>query len=89
MEYYYPDTEPWEQNITTKADFASKWEDMLGRDGVGLIEGAGYQSKGVWRACEDCRMRTNSAPAFCPVCRRAIERLILFYTGSEARQAVR
>ena len=89
VEYYYPDTEPWEQNITTRADFASKWEDMLGRDGVGLIEGAGYQSKGVWRACEDCRMRTNSAPAFCPVCRRAIERLILFYTGSEARQAVR
>ena len=82
VEYYYPDTEPWEQNITTKADFGSKWEDMLGKDGVGLVEGAGYQSRGVWRACGDCRMRTNSAPEFCPVCRRAIERLILFYTGA-------
>ncbi len=81
VEYYYPDTEPWERNITTRADFGSKWEDMLGKDGVGLVEGAGYQSKGVWRACEDCRMRTNSAPAFCPVCRRAIESLIRFYTG--------
>lgn len=80
VEYYYSDTEPWERNITTKADFGSKWEDMCGRDGVGLIEGAGYQSKGVWRACEDCRMRTNSAPAFCPVCRRAIEELVKFYT---------
>ena len=80
VEYYYPDTEPWEQNITTKADFGSKWEDMLGKDGVGLVEGAGYQSRGVWRACGDCRMRTNAAPEFCPVCRRAIERLILFYT---------
>lgn len=61
-------------------DFGSKWEDMLGHGGVSVIEGGGYQSKGVWRGCEDCRMRTNSAPGFCPVCRRAIERMIRFYT---------
>ena len=47
---------------------------------AGLVEGGGYQTKGVWRACEDCRMRTNDAPAFCPVCQRAIERIIRFYT---------
>ncbi len=82
VEYYYPDTEPWERNITTRAEFSSKWEDMMGKDGVGLVEGAGYQSKGVWRACEDCRMRTNAAPEFCPVCRRAIESLIRFYIGN-------
>ena len=78
--YYFPDVEPWEQNITTKCDFASKWQDMMdeGIPGAGLHEGAGYQSKGVWRASEDCRMRTNKAPAFCPVCQRAIERMILF-----------
>ena len=29
-EQYYPDTEPWEQNITTMKDFSSKWEDMVG-----------------------------------------------------------
>ena len=29
VEMYYPDTEPWEPNITTLADFASKWQDML------------------------------------------------------------
>ena len=81
FETYYPaDCEPWEQNITTMFDFASKWQDMLGKDGVSVLEGGGYQSKGVWRACEDCRMRTNEARGFCPVCRRAIERMIRFYT---------
>ena len=30
-EYYYPDCEPWEQNITTLFDFQSKWDDMLPR----------------------------------------------------------
>lgn len=78
--YYFPDFEPWEQNITTKCDFASKWQDMLdaGVADVGLVEGAGYQSKGVWRSNEHCRMRSNDVPAFCPVCRRALERMILF-----------
>ena len=81
FETYYPaDCEPWEQNITTMFDFASKWQDMLGKDGVSVLEGGGYQSKGVWRACGDCRMRTNEARGFCPVCRRAIERMIRFYT---------
>ena len=79
-EMYYPEAEPWEQNITTMKDFASKWEDMMGKDGVGLHEGGGYQSKGVWRPTEDCRMKTNSFPEFCPVCQRAVERMIRFYT---------
>lgn len=78
--YYFADIEPWEQNITTKHSFSLKWQDMIeaGVPGVGLVEGAGYQSKGVWRASEDCRMRTNDAAGFCPVCQRAIERMILF-----------
>ncbi|MBR4756699.1 MAG: hypothetical protein IK076_07145, partial [Bacteroidales bacterium] len=50
---------------------------------VGIIEGGGYQSKGVWRGSEDCRMKTNSYPAFCPVCQRAIGRMIDFYTVAE------
>ena len=102
-EQYFPDTEPWEQNISTMKDFHSKWEDMVGKtfttggnalgwkgkkdDGssvtVGIIEGGGYQSKGVWRGSEDCRMKTNSYPAFCPVCQRAIGRMIDFYTVAE------
>lgn len=80
VEYYHPDIEPWEQNITTKANFESKWKDLYDQGVVGLVEGGGYQTKGVWRPCEDCRMRTNTAEAFCPVCQRAIERIIRFYT---------
>lgn len=102
VEYYYPDCEPWEQNITTLYDFKSKWDDMLprviaiptpvpespiwsedgnGKDSVtGVYEGAGYQSKGVYRPYPDCRMKTNAPKAFCPVCQRAISRIIEFYT---------
>ena len=80
VEYYYPDCEPWEQNITTLFDFESKWKDMLDAGQAQLLEGAGYQSKGVYRGSEDCRMHTNKAEAFCPVCQRAIGRIIEFYT---------
>lgn len=80
VEYYYPDIEPWEQNITTMADFSKKWKDLYEQGVVGLVEGGGYQTKGVWRPQEDCRMRTNAAEAFCPVCERALRRLIDFYT---------
>ena len=81
VEYYYPDVEPWEPNITTQADFSRKWEAMLGQPGFGLIEGGGYQSKGVWRASEDCRMKTNAAEDFCPVCTEAVRAIVRFYTG--------
>lgn len=97
---YFADTEPWEKNLTTQKDFASKWKDMTGRvyrvvfsdygwEGqattspkatVGLFPGGGYQKEGVWRGAEDCRMKTNSYPAFCPVCQRAIDEIIRFYT---------
>ena len=103
VDYYYPDAEPWEQNITTMVDFHSKWEHLLpegtavptaqmdkgelwkriasGEDAgkfVGVYEGGGYQSKGVWRPFPDCRMHTNLAPIFCPVCQDAIRRYIEF-----------
>ena len=80
VEYYYPGIEPWEQNITTLADFESKWKDMLDAGQAELHEGAGYQSKGVYRPADDCRMRTNKPDHFCPVCQRAIARIIEFYT---------
>ena len=92
-EFYTPEVEPWEQNITTLKDFSQKWQDLLpagtpvptdpkGRTvgDIGVYEGGGYMSKGVYRAYTDCRMKTNEAQAFCPVCRRAIERLVKFYT---------
>ena len=79
-EYYYPEVEPWEPNITTMADFSTKWEDMMDLPDVGLFQGGGYQSKGVWRPAENCRMNTNAHPVFCPVCQRAITAMINFYT---------
>ena len=79
VEYYYPGIEPWEQNITTLADFDSKWKDMLDKGEAELHEGAGYQSKGVYRPAMDCRMHTNKAENFCPVCQRALGRMIEFY----------
>lgn len=87
------DVEPWEQNITTRIDFASKWEDMLAPHTpvptpvaqskqylVGVYEGGGYSTKGVYRPADYCRMRVNEWPEFCPVCQRALRRLIDFYT---------
>ncbi len=97
-ETMYPaDAEPWEPNVTTLVDFASKWEDMLPEGTpvptppglgdrytrVGVYEGGGYQSRGVYRPCEDCRMRTNEAPIFCPVCERAVRRMILYYSEEQ------
>ena len=74
---YALDAEPWEPNITTLVDFASKWE---GTPDTGLFEGGGYRSKGIYRPAYDCRMRTNEYPAFCPACRASLERTILFLT---------
>lgn len=90
----YPlDVEPWEQNISTRVNFAAKWEDMLvegtpiptpttesEKYPVGVYEGGGYSAKGIYRPADDCRMRTNECAAFCPVCQRAIRRVIEFYT---------
>lgn len=82
--------EPWEQNITTMVNFESKWKDMVSADTpvptrdtetgkVGAYEGAGYSNKGIYRPTYNCRMRTNEAQSFCPVCQRALQRLIDFY----------
>ena len=90
----YPlDIEPWEQNISTQVDFAAKWKDMLSENTpvptpaevsenypTGVYEGGGYSAKGIFRPAENCRMRTNEYPAFCPVCQRSLRRIIEFYT---------
>ncbi|WP_455963563.1 IgA Peptidase M64 [Bacteroides bouchesdurhonensis] len=89
---YPPNVEPWEQNITTRVDFSSKWKDMLPSDtpiptpvsqkekySVGVYEGGGYSAKGIYRPAFNCRMKTNEHPEFCPVCQRAIRRVIDFY----------
>ena len=47
---------------------------------VGVFEGGGYQSKGVFRPAQECRMKVNEVENFCPVCSRALVRITDFYT---------
>ncbi|MDR2233856.1 MAG: IgA Peptidase M64 [Tannerella sp.] len=85
--FYNLETEPWEPNITTLVNFESKWKDMLPADTpiptpvdaneprkLGVFEGGGYVSKGIYRPMNHCTMRSN--PPFCPVCQHAIVRMI-------------
>ncbi|MDR3651448.1 MAG: M64 family metallopeptidase [Paludibacter sp.] len=83
--------EPWEPNITSLVQFDRKWNAQLpagtqiptsiaDSTKIGVFEGGGYLKKGMYRPYFDCRMRTNKAPAFCPVCQQAIEKMILFLT---------
>ncbi|MBQ7057573.1 MAG: peptidase M64 [Bacteroidaceae bacterium] len=91
-ETYYPaDTEPWEPNLTTLHDFSAKWQHMVkdtskrNTGEVGIYEGGGYQSRGVYRGSYDCRMKTNSYPVFCPVCQDAIKRVIEYNTVEQTQ----
>lgn len=85
--------EPWQKNITTLVDFDKKWKDKLDKRTpiptplkespdypIGVYEGAAYVSKSVYRACVDCRMKTNGAEDFCPVCVDAINEVIELLT---------
>ena len=77
---YFADTEPWEPNLTTKTTAPIKWDNLIKEGKASLVEGSGYLEKGVWRGCENCRMRTNEEPEFCPVCQQALKELINFYS---------
>jgi hypothetical protein len=87
---YLPNVEPWEPNITTLANFDSKWKAMIDKSipvptprdtvysgKVGLFEGGGYQEKGVFSPAFTCWMKEQKAGSFCPVCREAIRKTIL------------
>jgi hypothetical protein len=87
---YDAKVEPWEPNITTLANFDSKWKkmidktlpiptprEMLYEGKVGLFEGGGYQEKGVYSPVINCWMKVHTAGGFCPVCREAIRQTIL------------
>ncbi|TLX74041.1 peptidase M64 [Labilibacter sediminis] len=93
-DFYNLNTEPWQPNLTTMVDFDSKWKPMLDKDipvptpaseeyfnAVGVFEGGGYVSKGIFRPAYNCRMKSNEAPGFCPVCQHSIEKMVLFLIG--------
>jgi len=86
--------EPWEPNITALLDTTNiKWGDLIAEgtpiptpddstynNVVGCFEGAGYCAKGLYRPYRDCRMFSKGLVDFCPVCQRAIEKMIDFLT---------
>ena len=48
---------------------------------VGAFEGADYRARGLYRSSTDCIMFTRNRDRFCPVCSRAIERVIDWQIG--------
>ena len=46
---------------------------------VGAFEGAGYAAQGLYRPAIDCIMFSKGSKPFCPVCDRAIRRVIDYY----------
>ncbi len=91
-EFYNSEAEPWELNITTLKNFKSKWGGMiynstpvptprepLFKNTVGVFEGGGYVSKGVYSPYQTCWMKESKARGFCPVCAEIIKQTILKY----------
>jgi hypothetical protein len=52
---------------------------------VGAFEGAMYEASGYYRPRADCIMFTRDEVGFCPVCARALERVIDVYAGRAPR----
>ncbi len=92
-DFYNLDIEPWEPNLTTLKNFDLKWKNMVPdsipiptpriakyNKTVGVFEGGGYMTKGIYSPYMDCRMKSNEAKDFCPVCKESIEKIIQYYT---------
>lgn len=92
-DFYNLDIEPWEPNLTTLVDFESKWKKMVSdstliptprkyqyRNTIGAYEGGGYMTKGIYSPFIDCRMKSNEAKRFCPVCTESIKKVIKYYS---------
>lgn len=92
-DFYSTEVEPLDPNLTTLINFESKWKDLVEestpiptpnteeyKNKVGAFEGGGYMKKGIFRPTENCTMKSISVDNFCPVCKRAIEQMIDFYT---------
>jgi hypothetical protein len=67
-----------DKNITKKIDaIKSKYADLV--DKIGVFEGAGYASKGLYRPMIYCIMISNPKNEFCLVCQQVIQRMINYY----------
>lgn len=91
-DFYPADVEPWEPNLTTLVNFDKKWKNMLpegteiptiqkqvNKEKLGVYEGGGYVSKGVYRPWMNCLMNNlHTIDEFCPVCSKSIQDMIDF-----------
>jgi hypothetical protein len=93
QDFYPLDVEPTDPNLTTLVDFNSKWKDLVEegtpiptpdteefKNKIGAFKGGGYVEKGVYRPAHDCTMKSIAINNFCPVCRKAIQQMIDFYS---------
>jgi len=60
--------------------FTSMLGDQEHAGAVGAFEGAMYEAQGLYRPSVDCIMFTRDDVGFCPVCRRALTRIINLYS---------
>lgn len=91
-EFYPTNLEPWEPNLTTLVSFDKKWKNMLSEETkiptpvkaannekLGVYEGGGYVTKGVYRPWINCLMNNlHTIDVFCPVCSKSIQNAIDF-----------
>jgi len=89
-EGFYPlDVEPWEANLTTMVNFDSKWKNLIEsstpvptpnnqkfENVLGVFEGGGYISRGVYRPTFDSIMKTLSANYFNLPSKLAIKKVV-------------
>ncbi len=92
--YYDLAVEPWEPNLTIATTRGKiKWgrlidqatplptpNDETFKSAVGLFEGAGYVSKGMYRSQLFCIMRGFQTKNYCAACKDHITKVIRFYT---------
>ena len=92
QDIYNKKIEPREVNITTLVDFDKKWKNKLlpntpiptlitenNYEDIGVYEGGGYSSKGIYRAYQNCKMKSNNSKEFCGVCKNALQEIIEYY----------
>jgi hypothetical protein len=71
IDAHFRDQMAWDTKFLGSMKFSGK---------VGAFEGAGYETKGLYRPEADCIMFTRDPVGFCRVCRRAISRIIDEYS---------
>jgi hypothetical protein len=76
MDALFTEEKKLETRIFSEEKYAGK---------VGAFEGAMYEARGYYRPQVDCIMFSRDDVPFCAVCRRAIERVIDFYSGGKGR----